>query len=34
MNLEAMIIYHCTAYLGIIAECKVCQLLYAANYSY
>ena len=33
MNLEAMIIYHCTAYLGITAECKVCKLLYAANYS-
>ena len=34
MNLESMIIYDCTAYLGITAECKVSQLLYAANYCY
>ena len=31
MNLEAMLIHHCTAYLGITAQCKVCQFFLFAG---
>ena len=34
MNLEAMTIYHCTAYLDITAQCKVCQFFLFARFYY
>ena len=34
MNLEAMIIYNCTAYLDITAQYKVCQFFLFARFYY